>query len=228
MEIDQETWKWFSWLGFDNSILMNQSDSTLEYVLSIPFSDMIIRGPAFKDILQKIAIKKGALADQGEKLENIVDAETEEDREINADTIVDFLRFMDLDLGDEIRQLMVNQDIDTYRDLIIDLSKALGPTMDPTISVQNMSDIDQLDKEGLDLGLGEREINFEENYPKNKPRKNPEGKAHVGKIDLMNLNEDKDLLHCTSIPEILVITISRSFKISTIEVNFKRFLLKKF
>lgn len=113
---------------------MNQDDSNLDYVLSIPFSDMIIRGPAFKDILQKIAINKSVSITESQKLLDIVDAENDTDIDNNTDIIIDFLSYLDLDLGEEIRQLMVEQDIDTYRDLIIDLSKALGPGTDPELT----------------------------------------------------------------------------------------------
>lgn len=219
MEIDQETWKWFQWLGFENSILMNQDDSNLDYVLSIPFSDMIIRGPAFKDILQKIAINKSVSITESQKLLDIVDAENDTDIDNNTDIIIDFLSYLDLDLGEEIRQLMVEQDIDTYRDLIIDLSKALGPGTDPELTNLDINGQHQMNSNVFDRDRGEQGLNFDESTDPQPPKRKPVNKANLEKIDLMNINEDKNLLQCSSIPEILVITISRSFKISTIEVK---------
>lgn len=62
------------------------------------------------------------------KLEGIVNASTEEEREQNALIIIEFLSALDLDLGDEIRDLMIAQDVDTFKDLIMDLSRALPDT----------------------------------------------------------------------------------------------------
>ena len=62
------------------------------------------------------------------KLEAIVNAVSEEDRQENAEIIVDFLASLDLDLGDEIKDLMVAQDVDTFKDLIMDLSRAIPST----------------------------------------------------------------------------------------------------
>ena len=57
-----------------------------------------------------------------------MNATREEERQSNAEIVVDFLASMDLDLGDEIKDLMVAQDVDTFKDLIMDLSRALPYT----------------------------------------------------------------------------------------------------
>lgn len=62
MEIDQQTWNWLEWLGFDSQILMRKEDRGLEYVLTFAFGEQIIRGPGFKDILKRLGLKKNVEA----------------------------------------------------------------------------------------------------------------------------------------------------------------------
>lgn len=81
-------------------------------------------------------------------MEGIVNANTEEDRQENAEIIIDFLSALDLDLGDEIKDLMVAQDVDTFKDLIVDLSRAL-----PTTTKNELEEIDKairrMDENGI-------------------------------------------------------------------------------
>ena len=214
MQIDQETWEWLDWLGYGPDILVGEEEEAI--VLIPEFVDDLLQGHAFKDLCQRLAKNLDLPLEKEQRLNQVTDGFSIEERSRNFDIIFEFWADLGYDLGEEVKRALLENDETTLGDLLADVSRIFG-LQDQQEELEYTGD----DLKGRDKPRMENQYNEEGNTTMAVAHPGVKGfkSEDIDRLNLVKLKPDSDPSSSTSIPEILVLTLSRGFNMKIIEVK---------
>lgn len=214
MQIEREIWEWLNWIGYDESILDESEEETDYFLLSYPFTDELIKGTGFKEMLLRLSERCFIDEDLIAGINMIEEPQDEVVRENNYDIILDVMVELGFEARPDDKKLMIKEDLGVFKDLLGELSSYYGPPNGVDGPGNNLLSDRTKGIGGVSLSKIEPQ---EEREGPGTPQEFSAGDIH--RLDLLKLNVDTDLKQSVSIPEILTITLSRAFKITPIEVS---------